>query len=72
MTGVQTCALPDLIFAYKTGWPVSTASIVQSSFLSVALIVVGWLLYRETLSWNKLVGVAICLVGLIVINWKSA
>ena len=60
------------IFAYKAGWPVSTASIVQSSFLSVALIVVGWLLYRETLSWNKLVGVAICLVGLIVINWKSA
>ena len=58
------------IFAYKAGWPVSTASIVQSSFLSVALIVVGWLLYREALSWNKLVGVAICLIGLVVINWQ--
>ena len=58
------------IFAYKAGWPVSTASIVQSSFLAVALILVGWLLYRETLSWNKLVGVAICLVGLVVINWQ--
>ena len=58
------------IFAYKAGWPVSTASIVQSSFLAVALILVGWLLYREALSWNKLVGVAICLIGLVVINWQ--
>ena len=57
------------IFAYKAGWQVSTASIVQSAFLSVALIVVGWLLYRESLTWNKLVGVAICLIGLAVINW---
>lgn len=57
------------IFAYKAGWQVSTASIVQSAFLSVALIVVGWLLYRESLTWNKLVGVAICLLGLAVINW---
>ena len=58
------------IFAYKAGWLVSTASIVQSSFLAVALILVSWLLYREALSWNKLVGVAICLVGLVVINWQ--
>ena len=60
------------IFAYKAGWQISKASIVQSAFLAVALIVVGWLLYRETLSWNKLLGVAICIVGLVVINWKPA
>ena len=58
------------IFAYKAGWQVSTASIVQSSFLSVALIFVGYLLYHETLTWNKLVGVAICLIGLVIINFK--
>ncbi len=58
------------IFAYKAGWPVSTASVVQSAFLAVALIFVGWLLYHEALTWNKLVGVAICLVGLVFINLK--
>ena len=58
------------IYAYKAGWQVSTASIVQSSFLAIALIAVGALLYHETMTWNKLVGVGICLVGLIVINLK--
>jgi len=58
------------IYAYKAGWPVSTASIVQSSFLAVALIFVGFLAYHEPLTWNKLVGVVICLVGLYFINMK--
>ena len=58
------------IYAYKAGWQVSTASIVQSSFLAVALIIVGFLLYHETISWNKIVGVFICLVGLGFINYK--
>ena len=56
------------IFAYKAGWQVSTASIVQSAFLAVALIFVGYLVYHEALTWNKLAGVLICLAGLAVIN----
>lgn len=56
------------IFAYKAGWPVSTAATVQSAVLAVVLIFVGWLLYKEALTWNKLVGVAICLIGLWFIN----
>lgn len=58
------------IYAYKAGWQVSTASIVQSSFLAVALIFVGFLVYHEALTWNKIVGVMICLVGLVFINYK--
>ena len=56
------------IYAYKAGWPVSTAAIVQSAFLAVALIVLGFLAYGETITWNKVLGVAICLVGLGFIN----
>ena len=58
------------IYAYKAGWQVSTASIVQSAFLAAALIFVGWLLYQEALTWNKMIGVFICLVGLAFINHK--
>ncbi|MBR5792826.1 MAG: EamA family transporter, partial [Ruminiclostridium sp.] len=57
-----------VICAYKAGWPVSTASIVQSSFLAVALIFVGFFLYREAITWSKVVGILICLVGLGFIN----
>ena len=56
------------IYAYKAGWQVSRASIVQSSFLAVALVIVGAILYREHITWTKLVGVSICLVGLVFIN----
>lgn len=56
------------IYAYRAGWEVSLASVVQSSFLAVALLVVGYLLYGEALSPTKLLGVAICLVGLYVLN----
>ena len=58
------------IFAFKAGWPVSAAQIVQASILAVILIFVGYLLYKETITWNKLVGVAVCLAGLALINYR--
>ena len=58
------------IYAYKAGWPVSTAFIVQSAFLAVALLAVGYFLYHENLTWNKTLGVIICLIGLVFINLK--
>lgn len=56
------------IYAYKAGWQVSTASIVQSSFLAAALLFVGLFLYHEPITLNKAAGVVICLVGLYFIN----
>ena len=58
------------VYAYKAGWEVSAASIVQSAFLSIALLFVGYILYKEPLTWNKIVGVIICLIGLGFINYK--
>ncbi len=56
------------IYAYKAGWQVSTANIAQSAILAVILIAVGALLYKEPVTRNKLIGIVICLVGLIFIN----
>ena len=58
------------IYAYKAGWPISAAQIVQSSILAVVLIFVGYILYREDITWNKVIGILICLCGLGLINWK--
>ena len=58
------------IYAYKAGWPVSTAFLVQSAILAGFLLAVGYVLYREPLAWNKVAGVVICLIGLYVINYK--
>ena len=69
LLGISVVGLEvGFIYAYKNGWAVSTASIVQSAFLSVALIFVGAILYHETITANKLIGIGICLVGLYFIN----
>lgn len=56
------------IYAYKNGWQVSTTSIVQSSFLAIALIATGALLYHEAITASKVIGMGICLVGLFFIS----
>lgn len=58
------------IYAYKAGWQVSTGFIVQSAVLAGGLLLVGFLLFHERITWNKIVGVVICLIGLIFINYK--
>lgn len=58
------------LYAYKVGWQVSTAAIVQSSFLAIALLLVGFIGFHESLTWKKVVGVLICMVGLVFINMK--
>ncbi len=58
------------LYAYKAGWQVNTGFLVQSAFVSVLLLFVGYFLYREALTWNKLVGVVICLLGLFFINLR--
>ena len=67
--GVSVVGLEvGFIYAYKNGWAVSTASIVQSAFLAVALLFVGALLYHETINVSKIIGVGFCLVGLFFLN----
>lgn len=58
------------IYAYKAGWPVSTAQIVQAAILAVILIFVGWMFYREELTWNRIAGILVCLAGLGLIHLK--
>ena len=58
------------IYAYQAGWQVSTGFIVQSAFLAIALLAVGFILFHEAVTWNKVVGVCICLAGLVFINLK--
>ena len=59
------------IFAFKAGWQVSTAQVVQAAVLAGVLLFVGHLLYHEALTWNKILGIVICLVGLVFINLKG-
>ena len=56
------------IYMYKVGWNMNTGYIVKASFLAVALIIVGYLVYKEQVSATKIAGIAVCMVGLYLIN----
>lgn len=58
------------LYVYRAGWAISTAQVVQSAVLAVALLLVGRIFYGEPVTWNKLVGIAAVLLGLVFINLK--
>ncbi len=53
---------------YKAGWNINTGYIVKAMILGVALIAVGYFLYKESFSLTKAAGIAVCLFGLFLIN----
>lgn len=56
------------IYMYKVGWKMNTGSLVQNALLCIMLVFVGWLLYKEDLSLTKVIGIVLCLAGLVCIN----
>lgn len=56
------------ISVYRAGWNVNTASLVANILLACVLVVVGFLLYHETLTIKQAVGIAVCIVGLILMK----
>lgn len=65
ITGLET----GFIYGYKAGWPVSILQIASSAGVAVVMIFVSIFLYKEGISWNKILGIIICLVGLFFINF---
>ena len=52
---------------YRAGWKISVANLVASIALACVLLIVGFFLYKETLSLRNILGMGICAVGLILI-----
>ncbi len=56
------------IYMYKAGWNISIGQLVSSSVLTVCLIIVGVIFFKEKINITKIAGIAICSVGLFLIN----
>jgi drug/metabolite transporter (DMT)-like permease len=54
--------------AYRAGWKISLGSLVANIALAVVLIPIGILFFKEGFGFNKVVGAAFCIIGLILIN----
>ncbi len=58
------------LYAYRTGWKISTTSLIAGSFTTVALVLIGVLWYREELSLINVIGIVLSSAGVILINYK--
>lgn len=58
------------ILTYRAGWNISIGSLVANIALAVLLIPIGIILFKESFSFNKVLGVFLCITGLIVMNFK--
>ena len=56
------------IYMYRVGWNISIGSLVAGIVLAIVLIAVGLILYHENISLQQLIGVGLCMGGLILIN----
>ncbi|MEI8216396.1 MAG: EamA family transporter [Eubacteriales bacterium] len=56
------------LMAYRAGWSMNIGSLVATTILSIVLIFVGMLIYKETLTYNQIIGIGLCIVGLIFVS----
>jgi drug/metabolite transporter (DMT)-like permease len=54
------------LFVYRAGWNLSMASAVASAAIALILIPLGILLFRERLSAVNILGLLLCVAGLIL------
>lgn len=58
------------LLAYRAGWAISLADIASNSAVGLVLLPIGLFLFKERVSNVNLTGVGVCLLGLILLNWK--
>jgi multidrug transporter EmrE-like cation transporter len=56
------------LLAYRSAWPVSTASVITNGMVAVLLVAAGALFFGEPVTPVKLLGVALCLAGVTMLQ----
>jgi drug/metabolite transporter (DMT)-like permease len=56
------------LYIYRVGWKISLGNLTASIALACVLVVVGVLLYRETLTLRQVIGMCVCGLGLFLIQ----
>jgi uncharacterized membrane protein len=66
ITGVEIGTL----LAYRAGWQISLLGIMVNVVASLLLVLIGVLFFKEKLSLINLLGIVICIAGLVMVNFK--
>lgn len=58
------------LLAYRAGWDISLAGLYANVFVSLILIPIGILFFKDHISATKAVGIVLSIAGIIFISWK--
>ena len=59
------------MLAYRAGWNLSLLPLSVTVCSTILLAAIGLIAFRETLSWEKVVGVMLCIGGLVLITIRK-
>ncbi len=58
------------LLVYRSGWNIGLAAVLVNVAASLILIPVALLVFKDELSWVNILGILVCLAGLVMLNWK--
>jgi drug/metabolite transporter (DMT)-like permease len=58
------------LLMYRAGWNLGIAAPLVTVTASLILVPLAIFLFKDKISWVNVVGVLVCLIGLIMLNWK--
>lgn len=58
------------LLTYRAGWSVGVAAVLVNVVATLILVPVAIFLFKDKLTWVNIMGILVCLVGLLMLNWK--
>jgi len=58
------------LLVYRSGWNLGIAAVLVNVVASLILVPVAIFVFRDKISWVNVLGIFVCLAGLVMLNWK--
>lgn len=58
------------LLTYRAGWHLGLAAVLTNVVASLILVPVAIFVFKDRISWINILGILICLAGLIMLNWR--
>jgi multidrug transporter EmrE-like cation transporter len=58
------------LLSYRSGWNLGIAAVLATVVASLILVPVAILVFKDKISWVNILGILVCLAGLVMLNWK--
>lgn len=58
------------LLVYRSGWNLGIAAVLVNVMASLILVPVAIFVFKDRLNWVNILGILVCLAGLVMLNWK--